>query len=511
LAASHTLPQSPLMRQLPKHGVLVLYGFGIRIRVYNSHLEIEDGVGLVRRKFLLPRVGHGLKRVIVIGSDGYCTFDAMCWLADICAALIFLDRRGKLLFASSPIAPSDSRLRRAQSTALGNGTALRISREIITQKLDGQAALVRDILHNVVSSDAIARFRAELPSAQSIEAVRIIEAQGAKAYWSAWADVAIRWPRKDERRIPEHWKQFGSRISPLTHSPRLAANPPNAILNLLYALLESESRIAAVAMGLDPGIGLLHVDAPSRDSLACDLMEVCRPKVDAFVLNWIQSEPLRRSDFWEDRNGNCRLVLALAIRLSETADTWRKLVAPVAEYVAQELWSSISKPASRLARQLLATRLTQHNKREVKGSGVPAANQPRLEHVCSDCGVKIRIEKKFCSECAKAATRVNFRAGRKSAQQPESLAKRSATQRHHKQAIHNWKPSDLPDWLSRDVYVKQVQPGLASVPKSRIRSALGVSEPYSSHIRAGKRIPHPRHWQALAELVGVSAERHTHL
>jgi CRISPR/Cas system-associated endonuclease Cas1 len=102
-------------------------------------------------------------------------------------------------------------------------------------------------------------------------------------------------------------------------------------------------------MGLDPGIGFLHVDTPNRDSLACDLMEVCRPKVDAFVLNWLQSEPLRRSDFWEDRNGNCRIVSSLASKLCETADTWRKLMAPVAEYVAQELWS----------RQPIATRLTQ--------------------------------------------------------------------------------------------------------------------------------------------------------
>jgi hypothetical protein len=34
----------------------------------------------------------------------------------------------------------------------------------------------------------------------------------------------------------------------------------------------------------------------------------------------------------------------------------------------------------------------------------------------------------------------------------------------------------------------------------------GVSEPYSSDIQAGKFIPHPRHWQALAELAGVTEE-----
>lgn len=103
-------------------------------------------------------------------------------------------------------------------------------------------------------------------------------------------------------------------------------------------------------------------------------------------------------------------------------------------------------------------------------------------------------------------TRENFQVGRKAAQCPESLAKRSDTQRLHKQAIQNWKASDMPTWLTREVYVKRVQPALASVAKSQVRSALGVSEPYSSDIRAGERVPHPRHWEALAKLVGVSVK-----
>ena len=89
---------------------------------------------------------------------------------------------------------------------------------------------------------------------------------------------------------------------------------------------------------------------------------------------------------------------------------------------------------------------------------------------------------------------------------PEHLAKRADTMRAHRRAIQDWEPSDLPAWLTRDVYVKQIQPALASVAKSQIRSALGVSEPYSSDIRAGKRIPHPRHWETLAKLAGVPAE-----
>jgi hypothetical protein len=35
-------------------------------------------------------------------------------------------------------------------------------------------------------------------------------------------------------------------------------------------------------------------------------------------------------------------------------------------------------------------------------------------------------------------------------------------------------------------------------------SALGISVAYAVAIRAGRRRPHPRHWQALAELVAVT-------
>ncbi len=105
---------------------------------------------------------------------------------------------------------------------------------------------------------------------------------------------------------------FGARISPLTGSPRLAVNPPNAILNYLYAVLESESRLAAAALGLDPGIGVLHVDTPYRDSLACDLMEAVRPQVDGYLIDWLTREPLKREWFFEQRDGNCRLMGSFA-------------------------------------------------------------------------------------------------------------------------------------------------------------------------------------------------------
>jgi CRISPR-associated protein Cas1 len=66
--------------------------------------------------------------------------------------------------------------------------------------------------------------------------------------------------------------------SPFSNGP---INPANAILNYLYAMLESEACLAVAALGLNPGLGFLHLDTTNRNSLACDLMEPIRPMVDA--------------------------------------------------------------------------------------------------------------------------------------------------------------------------------------------------------------------------------------
>jgi len=491
------------LQTIGKHGVLTLYGFGIKVRVDRGHLFAEWGIGTDRDSVCLPRVNHGLRRLVMIGNDGFITLEALRWLADQDAAFVMLDKRGKVIVVCGPCAPSDSKLRRAQALAPSNGTALRISKELISQKLTGQATLVSDMLYDSASAGTIVRFRAELPSAESIEVTRFIEARAAKAYWQAWSDVQVQWPRKDEKLVPERFKRFGSRISPLTHSPRQATNAPNAILNFLYAILESESRLAATAMGLDPGIGFLHADAPNRDSLACDIMEVVRPRVDAFVLDWLQTEPLRKLDFREERNGNCRLVSALAIRLCETAETWRKFVAPVVEYVAQELWASIRSSVSRLTRQPIATRLTQRHKREVKGSDVPLVKAPKPDSVCCGCGKIVRRGRHYCRRCTVTLTNENFNLGRKEGNRPEHLAKRASTMRAHREQIAAWKPSGSD--ISRDIYMTQIQPALARISKTRIASALGVSQPYSSDIRAGKKVPHPRFFQILSNLAKRSA------
>ena len=69
----------------------------------------------------------------------------------------------------------------------------------------------------------------------------------------------------------------------------------------------------------------------------------------------------------------------------------------------------------------------------------------------------------------------------------------------------SWKGSDQPAWLTAEVFSQKVQPLLANVSTPLIRSRIGVSRWYASKIRQGYR-PHPRHWKALADLVGVAEQ-----
>jgi CRISPR-associated protein Cas1 len=507
MAAKKTVYQSAQsLNSVPRHGILTLVGYGISVSVDKGHLIVNDGIGAERYHYRLPRIGHGLKRLVVIGSDGMVSLSALRWLADQDAAFVMLERDGHVLATTGPVRPADARLRRAQALAGQSEVALRISGELIDQKLAGQEQVARQKLNAPDNADTIHRFRSELAEAETADAVRLVESRAASVYWAAWRGLAINFPRRDEKRVPDHWRVFGARISPLTGSPRLAVNPPNAILNYLYAVLEAESRLAAAALGLDPGIGVLHVDMPYRDSLACDLMEPLRPQVDAYLLDWITREPLKREWFFEQRDGNCRLMGTFAARLAETAPTWGRAVAPIAEWVAQAFLSSSRKRER--DRTLVPTRLTQRRRSEGRGNTfeLRANSIPRRGKICEVCGAE-GVQNRHCRSCAVEVSREHMAnvalIGHAKPRNHRVKARISKALSEHAVANTWWSPSSLPDWLNEECYVRRIQSQLRTIKVREIAQAMNVSKPYAASVRAGRHRPHPRHWQALAKLVGL--------
>lgn len=108
----------------------------------------------------------------------------------------------------------------------------------------------------------------------------------------------------------------------------------NALLNYVYSLVEAEAILACHAVGLDPGLGVVHADAKGRQSVALDIMEPVRPEVDAFVLDMVERCTLRKAEFTETSDGHVRLRSPLSQELAETMPQWAKSLGPIAEHVA---------------------------------------------------------------------------------------------------------------------------------------------------------------------------------
>jgi hypothetical protein len=83
----------------------------------------------------------------------------------------------------------------------------------------------------------------------------------------------------------------------------------------------------------------------------------------------------------------------------------------------------------------------------------------------------------------------------------KARARISKTLSDHAVANSWWSPSSLPEWLNEEYYAQKIQPQLRTMKVREIAEALQISQPYAAFIRSGRRRPHPRHWQVLAELV----------
>ena len=101
--AEMTKPNILTTTIMPNSGVVTLFGYGINVRVERGHLLVEDGIAENRKHGRFPRIGHGLRRLVVIGSDGMVSLAALRWLADQDASFVMLDRDGSVLATTGPV------------------------------------------------------------------------------------------------------------------------------------------------------------------------------------------------------------------------------------------------------------------------------------------------------------------------------------------------------------------------------------------------------------------------
>jgi CRISPR-associated endonuclease Cas1 len=506
---------SPTAQITARNGVLVLTGYGIRVAVERGHLTVADGIGRARREGRFARATGDIRRLVVVGHTGTVSFDALRWLADVGAAFVQIDEDGRILAATAPAGTDDARLRRAQALATTNGVGLDIARSLIAEKLERQAGLLDRLHPTEAIRRELAQAQEQLEAAVTTDTLRVAEARGAVAYWAAWSPVEVRFAARDAAKVPAHWKRFGSRGSPLAAGARRAINPANALLNYCYAILEAEARIACLAVGLDPGMGVMHADQRGRDSLALDVIEPVRPRVDGLVLDLLARRAFAARELFETREGGCRHMPSITQALAEFAPQLAKWVAPVAERVAHQV---LRIPGEAPARRTLATPLTQAN-RSAGRDGVrvkaPASERPgrnALPAACRVCGLILDDPTRaWCDECLPGArvekdraniavalqAKANQRAAGKDPSHGGDVAqKRGATHREQLRLNAEWEVANVPTMTEAE-YRAHVMPALARLSARAIAAVLGLSQGYAARVRKGEIVPHPRHWPPL--------------
>jgi CRISPR-associated endonuclease Cas1 len=314
-------------------GVCVVDGFGVRVVVERGALEVHDGVGPHRRARRYDRATHGLRRLVILDAAGAVSLDALRWCHALGVGVLVLGSDGTAQLASTPSTTDDGRLRRTQALAPFEPYGLDVARWLMSRKVMGQGKLLLRRFGDSETAETIGDLALATEGVETIDELRQLEASAAALYFGAWSgrpECAPTFAAKDRRRIPPHWSRYEGRRSVLASaaSNRKAERPVNAMLNYLYSLVEAEAILASQAVGLDPGLGIVHADAKGRQSLALDLMEPLRPEVDAFVLDTVERRTFRKAEFTETSDGHVRLRAPLTHEFAETMPQWAKLARP---------------------------------------------------------------------------------------------------------------------------------------------------------------------------------------
>jgi CRISP-associated protein Cas1 len=303
----------------PDDSLVIADGRSVTIGVRDKALVIKDGPrGERTRTYVLPKRARRIKHLLILGGHGYVSLEAVKWLADASITWVAMDPSGitirettmpRMVGCSGGF--EDPMMARRQAYCYTGGPlqarGVAIIQRFTETKLRAQAAVAERRFGNEDIAQYIRGLLPRVAEMDNTEALRGVEGDAGRAYWSAWKGLAPEWMKPSP--LKGHWLEYPGRPS-LNYTTddgnnRNATDPVNAMLNFGYKLLETHATLALHRQSLSPAMGISHVDLKDRrrrNAMALDLMEGARPAVDEVVLDLI-SQPLDRRLFSEDRRG----------------------------------------------------------------------------------------------------------------------------------------------------------------------------------------------------------------
>lgn len=315
---------------------LILCGHGVSLRIQNGSLVIRDGFTHYPQEQASHRFFCGdlslPPRIILIDGSGTLSFDVLTWLSEQGVSLVRIDWSGGAasVLAGPGYAADRDKVRWQETTRDDPARQVAFSVGLIQRKLEcSLVAIAETAPHSNAQQVALDRTRQNLDRLQSsppqtLKALLGLEADTAARYFAAWHGAPLQWRGSSRHPIPDAWRTIGSRSSGRKGTQatnRRATHPVNAMLNYAYAVLQARVQNQVVADGYDPTIGIMHGAYRGKPGFVLDMMEPDRPKIDAAVLSFAQSETFTGSDFTIRSDGVCRLSPQLARRVCGLAES----------------------------------------------------------------------------------------------------------------------------------------------------------------------------------------------
>ncbi len=172
--------------------------------------------------------------------------------------------------------------------ALSDTERLVIAKGFAAGKLRNYAAWFRRSRVEGAAADAAELDTAagRIEAAASVVEVRGLEGAGARRVY-AWLGRAVKHePFRLARR-----------------EPRRRADRMNALLDIGYYLLFTRVNATLRALGLNPYLGFLHSHRDSYESLACDIQELFRPRIDRLMVRLVNLGAVKPGDFVRSDRG----------------------------------------------------------------------------------------------------------------------------------------------------------------------------------------------------------------
>lgn len=258
------------------------------LRLDNDTLRVEVGH---ETRLRVPL--HHLSAVVCFGHIGLSA-PLMHRLAEGGVALVLLDDNGRFKARLEGAVSGNVLLRQAQFQRVADAAfTLDMARACVAGKIKNTRQVLQRGAREAKSDDEaktltrladdLAASLRALPGAAHLDALRGLEGEAARQYFSGLSLLV----RLDQRAA---FAMDGRTRRP----PR---DRFNAMLSFLYAMWMNDCRSALEAAGLDPQMGFLHALRPGRAALALDLMEEFRPWADRLALTLINRGQLTANDF----------------------------------------------------------------------------------------------------------------------------------------------------------------------------------------------------------------------